>query len=398
MRKYWHLFSLLSPFLSPGFGHAETMTPLKLTLSEALLSDSNLFRLPAGVDLQPIIGKPSASDTIKVTTVGFGLSQSLSLQQLDLNLSLVDYKYSKFDYLNTTSLNYNGNFHWSATPRVHGELKTSSAETANNFSNYRIFNQKNIQAVKQNSFSSFYDLSSRLSLFAIVDQSSLTNNQRQIGLTDYKTNGKELGLRYAVPTGSFISYALKSADGQYLNTSNNSNSNFNQTDNSVKAHWEISSKSRADFNAAYSNRTQANNPSRNFSGINSNANISFDLNGKSSIEISWRRDLYGYQTTTTASASDINFSTNNRIAFGPVWKISPKFVANIRYMVSKVDFHSSSAVQRTDNLRDSSLSLQWLPTQRISATASLQSSKRSSDLSLYNFNSNMASLSVQYSY
>ena len=398
MRKYWRLFALLSPFISPGMGHAETMTPLKLTLSEALLTDSNLFRLPAGVDLQPLIGKPSASDTIKITTVGFGFSKALSLQQLDLNVSLVDYKYSKFDYLNATSLNYNADLHWSATPWLHGELSTSNTETANNFANYRVLNLKNIQKRKLNKFSSFYDLNSRVSLFATLDQNSLTNDQRQIGLTDYTTNGKEFGLRYAIPSGSSISYAFKRADGQYLNTSNLSNSSFNQTDNAVRAHWEISSKARADFSAAYINRSQANNPSRNFSGVNSSANLSWDLTGKTSMEFSWLRDLYGYQTTSASSASDINYSTNSRISFGPVWKISPKLVANLRYVATKVDFQSSSAVQRTDNLRDTSLSLQWLPTQRISVTASLQRSKRSSDLAFYNFNSNMASLSAQYSF
>ena len=398
MQKYWRVFALISPFISPGAGHAETMTPLKLTLSEAMYTDSNLFRLPAGIALQPLIGKPSASETVKVTTVGFGLSKALSLQQLDLGVSLVDYKYSNFDYLNATSLNYNADLHWSATPRLHGDLSTSNSETANNFANYRVLNQKNIQTRKQTKFASFYDLNSRVSLLATLDQSSLTNDQRQIGLTDYKTNGKELGVRYAMPSGSSITYALKTADGQYLNTSNLSNYTFKQTDNSVRAHWEISSKSRADFSAAYINRTQPNNPSRDFSGVNSNASLSWDVTGKTSIEFSWSRDLYGYQTTAAAPANDINYTTNNHVSFGPVWKISPKLIANLRYEISRVDYQSLSAVQRTDNLRNTSLSLQWLLTQRISVTASLNRSTRSSDLAYYNFNSNMASLSAQYSY
>ena len=201
-----------------------------------------------------------------------------------------------------------------------------------------------------------------------------------------------------MPSGSSITYALKTADGQYLNTSNLSNYTFKQTDNSVRAHWEISSKSRADFSAAYINRTQPNNPSRDFSGVNSNASLSWDVTGKTSIEFSWSRDLYGYQTTAAAPANDINYTTNNHVSFGPVWKISPKLIANLRYEISRVDYQSLSAVQRTDNLRNTSLSLQWLLTQRISVTASLNRSTRSSDLAYYNFNSNMASLSAQYSY
>jgi exopolysaccharide biosynthesis operon protein EpsL len=398
MKKYYRLIALLTPFISQAMSHAETMTPLKLTLSETLLTDSNLFRLPAGIDVQPLIGKSSASDTVKVTTVGVGFSKALSLQQLDLGVSLVDYKYSNFDFLNNTSLNYNADWRWSLTPRLHGELSTSNTETANNFANYRVLNQKNIQARKQSKFASVYDLNARVSLLATVDQNSLTNDQRQIGLTDYRINGKELGVRYAMPSGSSIKYFFKNAEGQYLNTSSLSSSTFKQIENGVRAHWEISSKTRADVSAAYFNRTQANNPARDFSGVNSNANLSWDLTGKTTMAFSWRRDFYGYQTTTGISANNINFSTNNRLSLGPVWRISPQLIANLRYEMSKVDFQSATAVQRTDNLRDTSLSLQWLPTQRISITAVVHKARRSSDLAYYNFNSTMTSLSAQYSF
>lgn len=394
MRCYLRLAVVTCFIWIPLTGAAEKLTSLSPSINGVYIHDSNLFRLPDSSGVK--------SDSVNINTIGLDLKKEISLQKINANISVVDYKYSIFDYLNFTSLNYNANMEWSVTPRLHGVISSSRSETASNFAYNRAFNLPSQQVNKTNRFTTIYDINSSVSFITAIDQTTYTNDQRQMGLSEYKQIGKEVGIRYSLPSGSSITYALNASDGEYLNiinsSSNNNNSKYRQIDNAVRIHWEISPKTRADLNTTYINRTHPNASERNFNGLQSKAALNWDVTGKTSMEVSWSRDYASYQTYTGNPLSDINFAQTDRLSFGPIWKISPKLVARLRYEFAKVDYMGLKSMQRNEKLHDTSFSLQWQATQHIIITAALIKSIRKSDIDFYNFKSNMTSISAQYKY
>lgn len=402
MKSFLRLIIVSIIIINTTIGHAEEISSLKPSISETLIHDSNIYRLPNGADIKQLTGKDNASENIQINTIGLEFNKNISLQQLNASVSLVNYKYSIFDYLNFTAINYSAGVQWSVTPRLHGTVSSTKSETANNFTYNRIFNLPSQQINKNNRFSSIYDLNSSVSLIASLDQTVFTNDQRQMGLSEYNQMGQEVGVQYKLPSGSSISYAIKNSNGQYKNildqSSNNLNSKYNQLDNTVKIHWEISGKSRADFSAAYINRTHPTSANLNFSGLQSNATLNWDMSGKTSVQVRWSRDYASYQTFTGNPLNDINYTQTDRVSFGPVWKISPKLVARFSYEFARVDYLGLRSSQRNDNLNDTSISLQWQPTRHIFITAALLRSIRKSDIDYYNFKSNITTLTAQYKY
>lgn len=382
-----------------GLAYAEE-SHLKLRAETSLSYDSNMFRLPSGSNPLLAVGKPSASEQIGVTTLSLSFSTVLSLQKIDLAITLADYRYQNFDYLNYMSYNYNAALRWSLTPTLHGNFISERKETANSFSDYLGLKQSNLRTETTNRLDAVYEVDGPWRISAGVSQYSQKNQQALVAGGDYTTSSAEAGVGYVFGTGSSITFSQKSAKGQYLNrvlfANNSVDTHFEQAISDVRIHWVLPNNSNADFYLNHLSQTHPNYPQRDFNGLNSGASLNWLLTGKSSLNLAQSREYSAYATANT------NYSQTDRLSLGPTLQISPKSVVRLRQEWARINYLGSPGAvaqsQRSDITRDTALSFYWQPDQRLTFSAALQNATRASTQTGLDYESRQISVSAQYSY
>ena len=216
---------------------------------------------------------------------------------------------------------------------------------------------------------------------------------------DYKLSSADAALRYVLPSGSSAAYTVTTAHGAYLNRPLPSgglyDNGFRQTDNDLLLSWAISRDTSATLRAGHRSRTHPNYPQRDFSGLTGGANLSWSFSPKSTVTTGWRRELETFETASS------NFAQVDRFTIGPVWQVSPKATVRLQLEHATRDFRGSPGVfvtQRRDTTRDASLSLDWQPFNYLALSASLQNSRRSSNIAGLDFASNIVNVSAQFTY
>lgn len=380
---------------------AEGADDLRFSASIGQLHDSNLFRLPSGIDATPLIGRSSAAETINITSLGANYQRSYSLQRIELDVRVTDYKYQNFGYLGFLAKNYSAAWNWSYTPHVYGLLRTTRDQSLNSFVDFQGFNQRNLRTDDATDFDATYELDARWRLKGGLSRSSRSNSEPITGQSDYRTQALQAGVQYVMPSGSSAGYRIRTTDGTYTTRRAIPNAGFydtdyTQTDNLLTATWAISRDTRAEFMLGHRNRSHPNYPQRNYSDFLGSASINWAYSGKTGVVAAWTRELGNYET------ADFNFTQTDRFSIGPVWQVSPKTTVRLTLEHAIRDFRGTPTgfvtAQRRDTTNDASVSINWEPYRFLLVSASLQNSRRSSTAPGLGFNSNAINVSAQFTY
>ena len=379
---------------------AEGADDLRLRASESFFHDSNLFRLPSGANALALIGRSSTAETINTAAIGLNYNKAYSLQRVEFDLSYTDYRYRNFSYLDFGAVNYRGAWRWSYTPHLHGNLTTSRDETLNSFADFQGFNLRNVRVDANTRADAEYELDANWRLGGGLSQYSRKNAQPLVQEGDFRNVSADAGVRYVLASGSSVGYSFRSTEGTNTNRSLPSpgffDNSFTQIDNDLKLNWAISPDTSAEFRAGHRSRKNPNYPQRNFSGSTGAANLSWAITGKSAVVAGWTRELGAYET------SNSNFVRTDRISVGPILQVSPKSSVRVQLDHAALDYLGAPGAvftpQRRDHTRDTSVSFDWQPFTYLALSASLQNSRRSSNLPGLDYASNMVNLSAQFTY
>lgn len=379
---------------------AQDPDTFKIYAGYALQTDSNLFRLPDGADTAAFIGRSSGSEQIGVTTLGLRLNKPYSLQRFEIDANMVDYRYQNFNYLGFTATNLAAAWRWSVTPRLRGNVIYARTEAPTSYLDYQGFQQRNQSTDTLRRFDAGYDIDGTWRVLAGVAQAEQVNLLPVVALGDTSNASADVGLQYLFGSGSSVTYALKSADGKFLNRPLQQatllDDGYRQIDHEARFHWVIKGKTTADATAAFIARTHPHFAQRDFNGFNTSVNVNLGLTGKSALGASWVRELASYQTQNS------NYSQTDRISLEPVWQVSTKVAVRLRYELAKRSFFGSplglAALGRIDTTQDASIALDWQPYERVSLGVSLQNSRRQSNLAGLDYKANLAMLLAKVSY
>ncbi len=368
-------------------------SPLTLKVATSLTFDNNLFRLPAGTDTVQRLGKDSAAEQINTTSVGLIFSTRLGLQQVDVTASMANNRYQNFDYLNSTTYNYNANLKWSMTPQLHGTVTLDRAETLNSFSDYSGINQRNQRTETTHRVNAVYELDGQWQLLAGASQLTQTNQQELLAGGDYSTNTFETGVSRLLASGSSLTINHQATQGQY---SLRSNGDFEQRNTALRLHWVLMNRNTAELSMSQISRSHPNNARRDFSGLNFSTSLNWLLTGQSSLTLGQERSFAAY----ASSFSD--FTQTDKLYLTPSWQISAKTLLRLRHDWAKIQYlgETSSQLpsQRKDITRDTGLSLFWQPDERLTFSTVLQSARRRSSQTGLDYGSSQISFSAQYRY
>jgi len=397
-------FTLLLPaFLLgvAGIACAKGDQDLNLTVNATVMNDSNLFRLPDDANVPVLTGHDSTSERIAITSVGAGYKKSYSLQRFEADFSIVDYSYQNFSRLGFVAHNNNAAWLWSLTPRINGILSTTRRATLNSFSDYQNYNQSNQRTNVNTRFDGQCQIDGGWRALAGLSRSSQTNQLLLVAESDYSVNSADLGLQYAFASGSSITYRLKSARGSYLNRVLSSASayddHYSQLDSELRLRWLLDGKTSVDISATHPSRTHPNYPQRDYSGLNPGVGLNWGISAKISLNANLSREISSYQTSSS------NYSQTDRLAITPAWQVSPNALLRLSLDATQRDYLGNPGIisatpQRSDSTRDASLSFEWQPYPFITLSAALQNAHRESNQAGLDYNSNMATLSAQYTY
>jgi len=379
---------------------AQTSNPLHFSASYTEQSDSNLFRLPAGADVQALTGRSSAAEQIGTATLGAQFSTQQSLQSLNVNFSQSDHRYKNFSYLNFQATNYDAVWRWAVTPRLTGDLIATRNEALNSFADFQGYQQRNLRVEEAKRLDLNYEIAGPWHLIAGQSFSNVTNEQRVVAGSDYNSSGTEAGLEYQFTSGNQITLLTRVNNGNYQNRTPNPSSllddRFQQIDTVVRTRWNSTGSTFLDASLTAFNRTHPNYSQRDFSAVNTLVNLNWAVTAKVGLAAGFSRDFAEYQT------SNASYSQTDRISIAPVWQISTRTRAQLQHQLSNISYSGAppgvTPTQQQDITRETSLSLTWQAHTNANLIASLQNSVRTSNLTGQDYESAQLLLTAQLNF
>lgn len=375
---------------------AQTSDGLTLRAGHTLSHDDNLFRLPDGVNPQTALGRPTSGETVGISTLGASYARDVSLQRLEVDVSLVDYRYQNYSRLDLLATNYDITWRWAVTPRLRGTLVAERDESVNTFDDSSVLTRGNQRVRRYEGFDALYELDGVWRLVGGLRSTRNQNEQPLIGEDSYVSRSADVGLRYEALSGSSVTARLRNGSGNTFNgaalPSSLSDADFRQREQVLDIRWLLSEKTIADLNLVRLERTHARLTSRNYSGTNSSLSLRWAATSKTLWTLQWASDLSSYQT---ANAS---FSRNERVTATYLWQIAARTNLQASLGESRRRYLGAPPGQGADSqrdiTRDASVGLRWNATRNISLNASLQHTQRRSNRPGLAFSSTQAVVGV----
>ncbi|MDP2019060.1 XrtB/PEP-CTERM-associated polysaccharide biosynthesis outer membrane protein EpsL [Hydrogenophaga sp.] len=375
---------------------AQTEDGLSLTASYSLQRDDNLFRLPDGVDPQAVLGRPSGAETIDISSVGLRYGKTLSLQRIELGVSLVDYRYRTYSRLDLLATNYDVTWRWALTPRLRGTLVAERDESVNSFNDTSVLTRGNQRVRRYQGFDALYELDGLWRLVGGVQSTRNQNEQPLIGEDSYTSRSADLGLRFEARSGSTVTARLRSGSGNTFNgaalPTTLRDEDYNQREQVLDVRWLLSEKTTADLNLVRFDRTHARLAIRDYSGTNTALSLRWAATAKTLWTVQWASDLSSYQTTNAS------YARTERLTASYLWQVAARTSLQASVSESSRRYQGSPPGQlpdpQRDTTRDASLGLRWNATRNMALNASLQHTQRTSNRPGISFSSTQAVVGV----
>ena len=379
---------------------AEGQQDLQMSASATLVRESNLFRLPAGVDAMALVGRPSPSATVGTGTLGLEFNRAFSMQRVEFEASLSAHRYQNFGYLDFMASNYRGLWRWAYTPLLTGNLSRSRTQQLNSFAEYQGFKQRNERIDTQTRLDLGYALDARWRLLSGLTRSTRGNMLPLAQEADYRLASFDAGARYLLASGSSATYSLKTTSGSYFNRPLSSSAlyddGFRQTDHAMQLDWAISRATTADFSAGYRQRSHPHYQQRDFGGTTAGAHLRWEASAKTLLTAGWTRELGTFETSTS------NYVQSEQLSTAAAWQLSTNATLQVRLEKTRRDYLGLSgtpvSIRRKDHDREASVSLDWQPLKPMTMNAALRDIRRQSNAQSLGYTSSAISLQAQWGF
>jgi exopolysaccharide biosynthesis operon protein EpsL len=387
----------------------------KVSVGSTFTYDSNVFRLSPSIDPVILTGQPGRSDQIIISSATLGVNKVYSMQRFEFNGSLVDNRYNNFDFLNFLGKNYTAAWHWYLTPYLHGRLSSSHGEALNNFANLTGFANSTNQNLRTNDnfhFEGVFEIDKAWHIIGGIDYSVTKNSRVTVQDFNNRVFSVEGGIRYSLPSGSTLTYKVRSGRGEFINrvlpiVENLFDTQFDDMEHEVRLIWPVTGKASITARAGHFRREHAHFPVRDFGGFVGNFDLNWAITSKTRITAGWARQLSNYQTAFAFQHPEFqrfssSFIATDRFTIAPVWQITDKTALRLRYDYILSDFKGGilpvPAGIRSDSMHSGLIALDWQPLKVLFLSAAFQRDHRSSNFRGFDFDSTAGSVSARLSF
>ena len=374
---------------------------LQLSVNSSITQDDNLFRLSGSADPKTAIGRDSAAETIRATTVAAEFTKDYGLQHLDLRVGVVEYEYQNFKYLGFTALNYSGDLGWKFTPRLHGTMRVDRKESLAGFGDFRNFNQRNQRTETNERFNALYELDGAWQITGSVGRNRVQNEATLVEQRSFTVISADAGVKRVFRSGASVGGRVRQGSGDYTQVSYAAASllpsSFEETETEAFLAWPVSQKSRVDARVSYLRRKTAPYSVRNYDGIRANGSFLWGPTARTSLTTTVSRDIGDYQSAYS------NYVRIDRLSIAPAVVLREKLVLKISHELSRRDFGgavpgASAGAKRSDRMQSSRLTVEWQPRESLAFSAWVQRDRRDSNFSGLDYRSQSVGVLAQISF
>lgn len=365
-----------------------------LTASASSLWDSNLFRLPEAADPK--------SDTLNTFTAGLNFNKAIGLQRLIANVSVVDYRYQRFDYLDFVALNYDARWLWALGSRWTGEASFARSQLPNDYTQDRTLGRRNVQTSEIDRFETNYWFHPEWVLLAGVLRMSITNQIPVRADGDYTANGYNLGLRFLGAPGNRLTAQAVHLEGNYEKRPFNSvfqfDNGFTQDNYRLDFEWLATGHSQFRGRIEYLDRQYEHFSQRDYAGWAGNLQYTYTYSDKTVFSLGYTRGLEAYQVLTSS------YYVLDEVAAGVRWSATSTITVNGRASYARQAYRGSliplpaGVEQREDRTSTLALDLTYQPARWLQFKVGGSVAERSSNYEAFTYRDRTAfvSLTAQY--
>jgi exopolysaccharide biosynthesis operon protein EpsL len=348
-------------------------------VSTSIMHDDNLLRLSSD--------QPAAADTIKQGTAGVKVDWRQIRQELILDVSINESRFSRFTTLNYQSANIQSRWNWQLGNSLSGDIGYNRSTSLGSFAELQQL-AKNINT-QQNEFvdgtwqvNPGWRLNGSLthSNYSVASNSVYGNESINYTAGAYFTppSGNEIGIRSSRQIQKYPVLQTVVSNSSSTLVDNG----FTQDQLLATISWLYSGHIRVNGQAGMVNRNHNQLSDRDFNGKTMRGTFTWLASGKSQVNLVAWNEIDSYEDLTTS------YTQSKGVSLGPTWNPTGKLGVSARVQHLKRDFLGDPLLKlypwllipiRQDTVNSASISINYQPVRTVNISAGIQTESRSSN-------------------
>jgi len=374
---------------------------LEVFASEAVATDSNVFRISGDRDPTTFIGSAHKDDTYTTTSVGFNLDIPVSLQRFQAGASWNQIRYNRFSDLNRVDRDARLNWLWQIGSDLSGQLGYTESHTLASFT--IVQGRTAVPLTNRRTFgNASYLLNSSWQVQAGVAEQRQRYENALRQDNDIDLRNADFRVNYISTAGNKLGVVLKQEEGRYphrqLVAGNSIDNAYSQRSLGLATEWALTAKSHLNANLDRAKRSYDQLGQRDYSGTLYRVAYDWAATEKLSLNAVAQRDI--------ATTEDIqtSFVLIKGVALTPTFVVSEKvrlsatLDASVRDYLGDPGLALGTLSGRSDRVNTVSTMLTYQPMRALSLVLSGQRETRSSNVPLNDYRTSILSVKARIAF
>jgi exopolysaccharide biosynthesis operon protein EpsL len=367
---------------------------LELFFTETATWDSNVFRLPNGVDNRASLGTSGRSDRILTHGVGVSADVPVSLQRFQASYQRFWTRYNRFDHLDFDGDIWRAAWLWAITREFTGDIGYSDVTGLASFATFAGTTQDVIHT-RQAYATANWQLTPRWLAHGGVNATERKHDDPARRIHDIEAVTVETRLSYVTPKENRIGASIRYEDGGAPETRIFGgipfDNGYRQWGVGVVGRWDITAHSRLDGRADYVRREYDQFSERDYSGPAWGVTYTWTPTPKFSMATTVRRDIAPLDDVQTS------FVLATGVGVKPRWQVTEKLalLGSADYVRWKYRGDPLIGGDFEHRVRAASVGFAWTPFTRVLIAGTLQHEQRNSDLANAEYRVNIGTLEAR---
>ncbi|MDO9599627.1 MAG: outer membrane beta-barrel protein [Azoarcus sp.] len=375
---------------------ADEADALNFTVSQAAYYESNLYKLADGA--QAPGGK--RHDRIAITGLGAAFDRVYSRQRLRAALDVKHASYAIHDYLDYTAPDARLAWDWQVGNHFSGLLSHDYRESLAGFEDV-VGVQQTILLYSRTGASANYWWHPNWAAGLGVSSARSRYKDDARPTSELDARDLDFNLTYRPASGNTVVLTLRQTDGRYPGRPAVAGSirDYQQRDYRLRGEWRLTGATVISGYLGHTGRSYDLAPNRDFSGVTGRLALQWVPTAKTSINVSWRRELGADQDLFN------NYAVTNAITLAPNWAITEKIRLGATLEYSKRDYGGDPELgfdgtdsTGEDRTRRYGLNLQYQPMRTLQLIAGVQKVRRTSVLAAREYEAETAWITGRFAF
>ena len=283
----------------------------------AVEHETNALRVPSGANPR--------SDELAILGVGFKFNRRYGLQRIRADIEANTFRYRDQSDLDFNTINYALAWDWQFTPRFHGIVSADRKQYREVTTDpVALVNRVGRRTERAEIAEGIFDVTAAWRLLAGVAHTQSSSSQPNPWDASPSVRSARVGVGYELPSRTSVFARFRRGDGEYSNLPGGAN-DFRENEAELVVNWPVTAKTSVEGRLGHIERDHSGATQRDFSGMIGNANVRWEITGKTRLAAGVGRDL-------SAAGLDLGGHVEqNRFYIGPVWQATSQIAVHARF-------------------------------------------------------------------